>query len=385
MDQNQGKSIICISKNPGHAEKVRAICGSANLIVTDNPVQAILRISGLSDLLFVFFESVDSGKDKSWIRHLRKNVPYTCFLVLLKEHILPEEGRLYASYGVNDIIDPGADDQLQRDRIGFMSTHVMTLMRPVKKADAVVFDYRIPFSKRLFDICFASLAILALIPVWLVVAVAIRLESKGKIIYQSKRVGTGYKVFGFYKFRSMFSDADRRLTELSGLNQYVDETNKFTPVDSVSEDHRGVKLYSDDAVIDESDYLQERKSAQTKAFVKLQNDPRVTRVGRVIRKLSIDELPQLFNVLTGDMSIVGNRPLPLYEAEKLTTDDYLERFLAPAGLTGLWQVEKRGQNSRMSPEERKQLDITYARNFNFWMDMKILFKTIPAMIQKEDV
>lgn len=109
----------------------------------------------------------------------------------------------------------------------------------------------------------------------------------------------------------------------------------------------------------------------------------MTKVGRILRKYSIDELPQLFNTLFGDMSIVGNRPLPLYEAEMLTTDDSVERFMAPAGITGLWQVEKRGDNGSMSDQERINFDIDYAKNYSVWMDVKILFKTFSAFIQKQ--
>jgi lipopolysaccharide/colanic/teichoic acid biosynthesis glycosyltransferase len=85
------------------------------------------------------------------------------------------------------------------------------------------------------------------------------------------------------------------------------------------------------------------------------------------------------------MSVVGNRPLPLYEAEKLTSDECIDRFMAPAGLTGLWQVEKRGQSGSMSAEERKQLDIKYGQTYNFMLDMKIIFRTLTAFVQKEDV
>lgn len=85
------------------------------------------------------------------------------------------------------------------------------------------------------------------------------------------------------------------------------------------------------------------------------------------------------------MSVVGNRPLPLYEAELLTSDEYIQRFMAPAGLTGLWQVEKRGKAGKMSAEERKQLDIKYAQTFSFWLDLRIIIRTFTAFIQKEDV
>ena len=141
----------------------------------------------------------------------------------------------------------------------------------------------------------------------------------------------------------------------------------------------------DDFRLTEEEYLKRRNELKKNNFIKLQNDPRITKVGRIIRKYSIDELPQLFNILKGDMSIVGNRPLPLYEAEQLTSDEYIERFMAPAGLTGLWQVEKRGTEGILSAEERKQLDIQYARKFSFLLDIKIIFRTFTAFIQKENV
>jgi len=146
-----------------------------------------------------------------------------------------------------------------------------------------------------------------------------------------------------------------------------------------------VMLVGDDYVVAESDFNKEKKEDINNAFVKIENDPRVTKVGKFIRKYSIDELPQLFNILKGDMSIVGNRPLPLYEAEKLTADASIDRFMAPAGLTGLWQVEERGKGGMMSAEERKQLDITYGQTYNFMLDMKIIFRTLTAFIQKENV
>ena len=132
-------------------------------------------------------------------------------------------------------------------------------------------------------------------------------------------------------------------------------------------------------------HIKKKNEEIQNAFVKIENDPRVTKVGAFIRKYSIDELPQLFNILRGDMSIVGNRPLPLYEAERLTADDCIDRFIAPAGLTGLWQVEERGKGGDMSAEERKQLDIRYGQTYNFSLDMKIIFRTLTAFVQKDNV
>lgn len=207
-------------------------------------------------------------------------------------------------------------------------------------------DLRLSVGKRLFDILFSFLALLVLSPVMLLIAILIKLESKGPIIYKSKRVGTGYRIFDFYKFRSMRHDADKMIQDLKHLNQY--------------------------------------QSADGTTFFKIDNDPRITRVGRFIRNTSLDELPQLINVLKGDMSIVGNRPLPLYEAERITKDLWSKRFLAPAGITGLWQVTKRG-NKEMSAEERIALDMTYADHCSLWYDIKIVAQTVPALLQKESV
>ena len=107
--------------------------------------------------------------------------------------------------------------------------------------------------------------------------------------------------------------------------------------------------------------------------------------GKDAEERAEEDVPQLVNILKGDMSIVGNRPLPLYEAELLTSDEYIDRFMGPAGLTGLWQVEKRGSSGKLSADERKQLDIKYAQTFSFLLDMEIILRTFTAFIQKENV
>lgn len=253
-------------------------------------------------------------------------------------------------------------------------------------------EYKMPLVKRLFDITFASLVLLILSPILLLTAIAIKLESKGPLIYTSKRVGTGYHVFDFYKFRSMYTGAEKKLQDLKHLNQYSAQENgeKNGELDTDCPECKRLGhpcspiLYIEGKEICENYYLRQKKESPQSAFMKIKDDPRITKVGAFIRKTSIDELPQLFNVIKGDMSIVGNRPLPLYEAELLTSDGWSERFLGPAGITGLWQVYKRGR-SKMSDEERKALDNQYARNNSFWLDLKIILKTIPAVFQKENV
>ncbi len=192
----------------------------------------------------------------------------------------------------------------------------------------------------------------------------------------------------------MYPDADQRMKEFEHLNQYTttDEEGKDTAEvvkEATSVSSSEVYLIGDDEKISESDFNRTKKEESESAFIKFENDPRITKVGQIIRKLSIDELPQLINVLKGDMSIVGNRPLPLYEAELLTTDEWTTRFNGPAGITGLWQVEARGRTSKMSPQERKELDNKYVEMANsknaFWLDMWIIIRTFKAVFQKENV
>jgi len=254
--------------------------------------------------------------------------------------------------------------------------------------------YKLPVFKRIFDIIFSGLALLFLSPFFLLIAILIRSESKGPIFYYSLRVGSGYNVFKFYKFRSMYSGADARLKDLSHLNQY--NTAKAVAVSSnitINElcelcEQAGTgcinPLYADNKVVCETLYNQRKDSNTDSAFIKIKDDPRVTRVGNFIRNVSIDELPQLWNVFIGDMSIVGNRPLPLYEAEKITTDKYSLRFQAPAGMTGLWQVEKRGRGE-MSEAERLSLDNNYAQTHSLRNDIRLICRTIPALFQTENV
>ena len=361
------------------------------------------RAARKDDLFIILLERKNLNEDLTVMATLKKECGSRAYIILMTDTLTDAERHRYLQCGINDTISKNASLTEIHNKVTFISDRRAQLFVE-NQVNKQILHFKIPAWKRTFDIVFATCAIIGLSPIFLLTALAIKLESKGPIWYSSKRVGTNYRIFNFLKFRSMYSDADKRLKELQKTvgNQYATEEHKIDDdkikVDSAedvfkSTDINGfentniedILLISDDFVINEKSFQASKSEQQENAFVKIENDPRITKVGRFIRKYSIDELPQLVNILKGDMSVVGNRPLPLYEAEMLTADEYIDRFMAPAGLTGLWQVEKRGDSGKLSAEERKQLDITYGRTYSFMLDMKIIFKTFTAFIQKENV
>jgi lipopolysaccharide/colanic/teichoic acid biosynthesis glycosyltransferase len=195
--------------------------------------------------------------------------------------------------------------------------------------------YPVPGWKQTIDVFGAGIALIVLLPLLLAAGLAVKLSSPGPMLFVQLRAGRGGRPFRMYKFRTMCADAERRKAELS--------------------------IHSE----------------QDGPAFKMRNDPRVTRVGRVLRKTSIDELPQLWNVLKGDMSLVGPRPLPCDEAEACHRCWYRRRHDVLPGLTCIWQVRGR---SRVSFEEWMRMDAAYIRSLGFLRDLLILLQTIPAVL-----
>lgn len=193
------------------------------------------------------------------------------------------------------------------------------------------------FAKRAMDLTIASMAVLALSPIFLSAALAIKLSSRGPVLFRQPRVGRGRRTFQMIKFRTMVRDAETRRPELMSKNNA-----------------RGISF-------------------------KIFQDPRVTRVGWLLRRSSLDELPQLFNVICGDMSLVGPRPIPSFVAERLDSAKYHRRFTVLPGLTGLWQVRGRVQDFDLMAN----LDLVYLDTWSLTGDVKILFATIPAVLSGE--
>jgi exopolysaccharide biosynthesis polyprenyl glycosylphosphotransferase len=188
--------------------------------------------------------------------------------------------------------------------------------------------------KRAFDLVVSVLVVVLGLPFWLLIAAAIKLDSRGPVLYRDRRVGVGEREFGMVKFRTMVAGADRL-----------------------------------------QDELEEHNEAEGALF-KIRDDPRVTRVGAALRRLSLDELPQVLNVLRGEMSLVGPRPLPLRDYRMLE-DWHRQRYLVLPGITGLWQISGR---SNLSFDDLVRLDFYYLENWSIWLDVAILVKTIPAVL-----
>lgn len=366
-----------------------------DLVIVENYKEVMhLRHEDKQNSNILFYEKETLKKDEKCISSLRKALPNK-YIILVTSPLSQSESKTYLKFGINDTVSPEVEQERLIKGLDFIIKSKEIFFNKQTSSKELK-SFHLPLWKRIFDIIFSGMALLFLSPILLIVAIAIRMESKGSIVYKAKRVGSNYHVFDFLKFRSMYVGADKHLKKLDGLNQYKSETNN-TQQETVKplfnedikiDDNMVIGdnlLVGDDFAIPEEDYISKKNNDQKNAFVKIEKDPRVTKVGHFIRKYSIDELPQLINILKGDMSIVGNRPLPLYEAELLTSDEYIDRFMAPAGLTGLWQVEKRGSAGKLSAEERKQLDIKYAQTFSFKLDIKIIIKTLTAFIQKEDV
>ena len=396
--------IVYLGKNPNTRDKLKYVPGQIVRMTSTYKDAAKLCVPRVKNEHFiVFFERGVISEDITSITYLKKKCP-GLYIILLTDLLSDEERITYQKCGINDTLNKDSSVTEINKKIQFITSRENILFDD-KASGKNILHFKIPIWKRTFDIIFSLIALIILSPVFIITAIAIKLESNGPVLFKSKRVGTNYTVFDFLKFRSMFMDSDKRLKELSKTqNQYSDKIEEpVVPVGhfnanvddntAIGDDlgaemlisDEEVMLVGDDFVVSESSFNKQKNEDINNAFVKIENDPRITKVGHFIRKYSIDELPQLVNILKGDMSVVGNRPLPLYEAEKLTSDDSIDRFMAPAGLTGLWQVEKRGDSGKLSADERKQLDITYGQTYNFILDMKIIFKTLTAFIQKDDV
>lgn len=193
--------------------------------------------------------------------------------------------------------------------------------------------------KRLFDICFSLVALLFFSPLFLFCMLAVKLSSPGAVFYAHARVGRNGKSFGCFKFRTMYRDADARLQPLLASNPIL---------------------------------MQEWKT-----YFKLKEDPRITWIGKFLRKTSLDELPQIWNVLVGDMSVVGPRPLTEHEITHYVKEKAETILSVRPGLTTLWITRGRNQ---LSLEERIALEEYYVNNRSFWLDCKLIFQTALLMI-----
>jgi lipopolysaccharide/colanic/teichoic acid biosynthesis glycosyltransferase len=393
--------LLYVGTNSAYFEKGMD-AGKYSMTSVGNNLRAIRELQSINPPDAIICEYHLSGKNGICLfEQVRRNAALdTVPFILLSPQFDKDIFKLAFKRHIDDFyVTATTSPEIILSRVSFLCQYKKKGNQPdlIKPHTA---KYKMPLSKRLFDIIVALTALTIAAPVLLIIILAIRLESKGKVYYTSKRVGR--KVFDFYKLRSMRTGADSELKKLAKENNQYNKQQSQAEISFDIACPRCSQLpggetcspiiYIDKHRICDYWYTHQKTEIAKKksAFVKIANDPRITTVGKFIRNTSIDELPQLINVLKGDMSIVGNRPLPVYEAELLTADTMSKRFLAPAGITGLWQVELRGRGGDMSEEERKRLDNEYADHFkdgkySFWYDMKLILRTVPALLQKNTV
>jgi exopolysaccharide biosynthesis polyprenyl glycosylphosphotransferase len=255
------------------------------------------------------FISWDSIKNRSFLCWHFYNAGMTV-------HILPTEGKLPFS-------------KSRFSLIGELSLPTIT---------APIFAGVDFWFKRLFDLYLSLLLIILLAPIYLSIAVLIKLDSPGAIFFRQKRIGLHGREFLIWKFRTMIPDAEKVQADLESKNEMKD----------------GV-------------------------FFKMKNDPRITKVGQFLRRYSLDELPQLFNVLVGEMSLIGPRPLPIRDVEKFETKHFIRQEVLP-GITGLWQVS--GRSNIDNFDDVIRLDMNYIENWSILLDLSIFFQTFRVILQK---
>lgn len=197
------------------------------------------------------------------------------------------------------------------------------------------------FIKRLFDFLASLAALILLSPLMLILAILVYLDDPGKVFYGHLRIGKNGKPFKVWKFRSMYMNADKMI-----------------------------------------DLLTPEQAKQYYTEFKIDNDPRITKIGNFLRKTSLDELPQLFNVLCNDMSLVGPRPLIESEIQTYYADMYDTLLAVKPGVTGYWQAYARN-NATYQSGERQKMEMYYVHNASLWLDIKILFKTIGSVLKKQ--
>ena len=263
--------------------------------------------------------------------------------------ILDNNKKEYDNYRImfNEMLDRYTDQNVRVSDIGAVSLIASNSWKKIIHERWITFSYT--YVKRFFDILGAVFWLISFSPMILIVGIAIKLTSKGPVLFKQKRLGELGRPFNFLKFRTMYTDCDSSIHEkyvkslINGDNEINNGTGK-------------VPLY------------------------KLSNDTRITTIGKFLRKTSIDEIPQLINVIKGEMSLVGPRPPLSYEVEEYKNWHYRRILEVKPGITGLWQVSGRNKTTF---DEMVKMDIQYSENWSFLLDLKILFKTVKAVLDCE--
>lgn len=335
--ERSGRRFVLMLLDPGSLLK------SAKIPVIANLLSAITQATRDTDLkgwykdgsiIGVIFTEVGGGEDQTIVRALSTKITDSLYEALS----VPEINEIRLSFHV-------FPEDWEDDGIGgpVTSTLQMELAREINRKKASL------SAKRLIDIVGSLVGLILCLPVFAIVALAIKLTSRGPVLFRQVRLGQYGKKFTFLKFRSMYANNDCRIHE-EYVKRFIMGTSGTEQVTENSQ-----KVY------------------------KLTADPRITPFGQFLRSTSLDELPQFLNVLWGDMSLVGPRPPVTYEFAHYDLWHRQRLLAVRPGITGLWQVDGR---SRVKFDEMVRLDIRYARSWSFWLDVKILLQTPRAVLSR---
>ncbi len=336
---------------------------NSSVFYVNNTISSYSKLDIKSDTQVVFLHLFGNMSQQILMIHsaIKKISDRKILLVVLGDQRYLRE---FIRFGVDEAFDKDSPLSQIEKRISFILEHPFI---PSELSQERVKSFKIPVWKRIFDLVFAAIALVVLFPLMLILGLIILVESKKSVICISKAVGIGFKVFDLYKFSLDSPKSDTRTVYrknnikrvIEKKVDYKQEKNCSMSLETIHIDDKGsqdgnskenkIKIYP--SGVNESKKYQE-----------------ITRISCIILKYNLDVLPQIFNVLKGDMSVVGRRPLTLLEAFRVKSDDWLKYFAFPVGLTGLWRIKN------TSDEE-------YATKYSFWYDLRVIIRTTPGMFK----
>jgi lipopolysaccharide/colanic/teichoic acid biosynthesis glycosyltransferase len=322
--------------------------------------------------------TIEVAKQKLQENSGTSKVPF----IALVNSITLEKKHLLKSSGITDIIKKPLDKDKHELLINSLLKLNLNVKTSCEHKRKIAFR-KTTYGKRAIDVSLSSTCLILTSPVFLLVSLLIKIESKGSIITKSKKVGSGYRIFTSYNF-----SCEKKVTKTSLVSNFKTSSSGLTKeIHQIEKEafsnNKNPLLFGDEKSINESTHLLNNTSLHKTQLFDGCPEITLTKIGSILRKTKIEKLPQLINVFLGDLSIIGNLPLSVNDAEKRTTDEWTERFLAPAGLTNLRKIHKSNSSKNYHQKAHKQMDNEYARTFSTRKDAQLVIKKVIGFFHKD--